>query len=96
MKAAGQMANNNSNSNNNLANCELRMILAEREAAGKVGGAVAGAGCVHDTLTQWTFGMHPSRLATAMAAAAVAIIVVVAAAACCTSLVKTNLAQLSS
>lgn len=74
------------------------MILAVREAAGKVGGAVAGAGCVHDTLTQWTFGMQPSRLATVEAAAAVAIIVVVAvsAAACCTSLVKTNLAQLSS
>lgn len=74
------------------------MILAEREAEeeGEVGGA--GAGCVHDTLTQWTFGMQPSRLATAVAAAAVAIIVVVAvaAAACCTSLVKTNLAQLSS
>lgn len=72
------------------------MILAEREAAGKVGGAVAGAGCVHDTLTQWTFGMQPSRLATAAAAVAIIVVVAVAAAACCTSLVKTNLAQLSS
>lgn len=68
------------------------MILAEREADGEEEGA--GAGCVHDTLTQWTFGMQPSRLATV---AAVAIIVVVAVVvACCTSLVKTNLAQLSS
>lgn len=71
------------------------MILAVREAEAEGEVAGAGAGCVHDTLTQWTFGMQPSRLATVEAAAAVAIIVVVAAA-CSTSLVKTNLAQLSS
>lgn len=65
-----------------IASCELRTANDFRKRAARVGvEARELAGCVHDTLTQWTFGMQPSRLATATVVAIIVVVVVATAAA---------------